>query len=827
MCVLERFSILRRIVFIFLFLLTAAAFSPAAFAQTIPEDSAIPATAADDDLALDQLEAALPAHLRTPLPIKNREVAVPNDDASKPAAQPASAIESFYRELTGDLTLAQFGYGFFAKSDQADTPAVTGTTQDDYVLGAGDRLMISFLGERKDRRSYVIDRSGTLAIDLLPPVAATGKTLGTLRDDLRRMLDMQSFHGDVYISLENIRQIGVLVAGHVAQPGRLSLSPLQTALEALEGAGGVLKTGSLRQIRLVRAGQSQIIDLYGIINASGARDSLPPLREGDRIIVPALGPTVTVSGDVRQPGIYELPPEETLRADDALALAGGALASGQNRLTLTTPQNDGRRTARIVDSHGDVALGDGAVLSVVRTVDLPAASFTLQGETRNAGTFPLAQYRKLSDILRRRQSFGDDIYPLLGVISRRAAQGLGRELVAFSPQDVYTGHADMSLADGDLVTLLSRREVRDVLHTAATTVPATLDPLVATFVREHAISLQGAIRLPGLWPVAGPVPVSKILDVAGGTLRDADPGRTEINRNDVGLPETASGVVPHRDVVDLSAAGADTITVTFGDAVRVPDRFEAVTRQTVTLLGEVRNPGAYDLMRGDTLLTLIDRAGGLTDQGYPPGTIFSRAAERRREKERYNAAARDLERAIAVAAQQQQDKSGKIDTAQIALARDLVSEVERIDPVGRITVEADPAVLRRDPAQDILLESGDRIYIPKRPLTVRVTGEVLSPAALQFRADKKTNDYIAEAGGLTINADRGRIFVLNPDGAAQPLSAGTWTRLKPVMITPGATIIVPRDPKPFSFMESAKDLSQILSNLAVSSIYAEDLIDRN
>ncbi|MBU6235309.1 MAG: SLBB domain-containing protein, partial [Alphaproteobacteria bacterium] len=341
-----------------------------------------------------------------------------------------------------------------------------------------------------------------------------------------------------------------------------------------------------------------------------------------------------------------------------------------------------------------------------------------------------------------------------------------------------------------------------------------MDPLVATFIKEHAVSVQGAVRLAGLWPVAGPVAADKLLEVAGGPLRDADLTRAEINRNDT----------DKRTVVNLTEADSEAASVSFGDAIRIPDRFEAVTRQTVTLSGEVKNPGTYDLMRGDTLLTLIDRAGGLTDEAYPLGAVFSRASERRREKEKFTSAARDLERAVAVATD---GKDDKVDVQQIGLARDLVEDLKTIDPVGRITVEADPEILRREPAQDMLLEAGDKIYFPKRPLSVRVTGEVLSPAALQFKADKDTEDYIAEAGGLTMNADKGRIFVLSPNGAAQPVSASQWTRFKPLMITPGSTIVVPHDPKPFDFIESAKDITSILSNLAITGIYAEDLVDRN
>lgn len=124
----------------------------------------------------------------------------------------------------------------------------------------------------------------------------------------------------------------------------------------------------------------------------------------------------------------------------------------------------------------------------------------------------------------------------------------------------------------------------------------------------------------------------------------------------------------------------------------------------------------------------------------------------------------------------------------------------------------------------MLLEKGDRIYIPKRPLTVRVSGEVLSPASLQFRSSKTAEDYINEAGGLTHNADKKRIFVLYPDGSAQPLVTGPWQH-NPVLIPPGATVMVPHDPEPFSFIQTAKDVTQILTNIAVTGIFIDDIRD--
>ena len=107
---------------------------------------------------------------------------------------------------------------------------------------------------------------------------------------------------------------------------------------------------------------------------------------------------------------------------------------------------------------------------------------------------------------------------------------------------------------------------------------------------------------------------------------------------------------------------------------------------------------------------------------------------------------------------------------------------------------------------------------------MRVAGEVLSPASLQFRSGKTPRDYIDEAGGFAYNADSDRAFVVFPNGSAQPLAVSAWNQ-KAALIPPGSTIIVPRDPKPLTFMDGAKDLSQILANLATTAIFAEDIAD--
>ena len=102
----------------------------------------------------------------------------------------------------------------------------------------------------------------------------------------------------------------------------------------------------------------------------------------------------------------------------------------------------------------------------------------------------------------------------------------------------------------------------------------------------------------------------------------------------------------------------------------------------------------------------------------------------------------------------------------------------------------------------------------------------MSPAALQFRSGKDPSAYIDEAGGFTYNADKDRVFVVYPDGSAQPLQVNAWNHLA-VMIPPGSSIVVPRDPKPFNFIDTARDVSQILSNLAITGIFLDNIRNDN
>ena len=737
--------------------------------------------------------------------------------ATTPAAPPnQSALESMYSRRAGQ-NLSQFGYDLFGlpnieTQDKLDTLArdetlmPMGAVQDDFLLHAGDELDIAFTGQRTDRGLYKVNSQGQILIPDLPPIPAEGRAIGQVRLSIQAAA--QSLHNtEAYVSLSSVRQIGVLVVGHVKRPGRQTLTVFHTVIDALTGAGGIDKTGSLRQVKLVRGGKAMPIDLYALL-IKGAPDSDLRLRDGDRLIIPPIGPTLAVTGEIKRPGIYEiLPGAQKLTLNEMLDLSGGVLAPGRNRFLNLEVTRGGHE--RISEIH-DVTLplfGDGGALMVQKGEEKRAGTIEISGHARRPGLYAIDETPTLANLLSTADILGPDAYPLIGVIERRDPDTLGKKLIAFPLRRVLRNEHDEKLEDGDKIHLFSDTDIRRE--------GGQPGDIIAAFLKEQSVTVRGSVRGPGLYPVAEGVTLKEILAVAGGLSVEADPSRIELSAlsEDTGKPAPA----PKRRMLSLTES--ETVTVHAGDAVRVNQKFKRDSK-TVLIIGEVTNPGRYDLLAGDTVSDLLQRAGGLTGDAYPDGAIFSRESERRAEEARFRAQAREMQAAIAAALEQDSEKIG---AGQIAEARALAMQLQEAEGVGRITVETDPATLQQNPELDMLLESGDRLYIPKRSLTVRVTGEVLSPVSLQFRKNKEAEDYIDESGGLTMNADKDRAFVVYPDGSAQPLDI-SWGG-DDLFIPPGSTIVVPRDPEPFDFIQSAKDVSQILSNLAITALFINDVRD--
>ncbi len=559
---------------------------------------------------------------------------------------------------------------------------------------------------------------------------------------------------------------------------------------------------------------------------TGARKPCPPLFDAvPDLLTFALQRSVLLLGGVPRPGFYPTTQRATRDSVAALARAAG----GDGRKAVWEPSS-------VPGDGPDAPTGDpnsGAVFDSVQPY------YELVGHVRRPGSRPLSAGTTLRTALNNGAlndgPLGDggvvkrDVYPLMGVIERFDWRTLTRSLIPFSPQAVSTGRGNRVLTSGDRIHLFAAARLR--APPAAAPPPAdgatpaalalakpprgggkaaadgddswadALDPAIAALIAERTVQVRGAVRQPGGYPVADAAPLSALLAVAGGLGADADPQAVELT--------SANGA---RLTLDLARSADAARPVAPGDAVRVNPRAQTLEARAVVIQGAVQRPGSYDIGRGETLSSLIARAGGLTDDAYPAGTVFTRDSERRREKEQFLQQARELERGLTL----EIEKGEPVKAENIALARQLASQLRGADPIGRIVVEADPATLRRRPELDPLLEPDDRITIPKRPLTVAVTGEVMHPTAAQFISGKPADHYIREAGGPTRNADADRSFLILPDGRAQPLTATMWSH-RITAIPPGATLVVPRDPKPFDTLDIAKSIGTILGQLAITA----------
>ena len=309
------------------------------------------------------------------------------------------------------------------------------------------------------------------------------------------------------------------------------------------------------------------------------------------------------------------------------------------------------------------------------------------------------------------------------------------------------------------------------------------------------------MRAPGAYPVAGSISARDLATIAQGTI----PNVTDLTLDVTHGNELARVAVTGDDVLAATRVAA-------GDDLRfngVQPQFE---NGGVLLTGEVARPGLYAIRKGERLSELLARAGGVTSLAYPYGSVFTRRSVKEAQQEGLRRTTRELTNAFLAASARKSGGGGDVGTS----AATLIATLGSVEVPGRVVVEADPRALGLRPDLDTVLESGDTLFVPKRPNYVLTLGDVSNPGALQFAIGKTVIDYIGETGGTSKTADRRRIFLVLPNGTAQPLRDLKAINAK-VVVPPGSTIIVPKDIDPLFTLDLIRDVSGILGGL-VSSV---------
>ena len=382
-----------------------------------------------------------------------------SDAASDPAGQD-SALEIAFSRRAGK-TLRLFGYEIFATTGTASPPAF-GTAQNDYLLGPGDEVRVTIRGGKYDsNRRYTVNSNGDVIVDQLRPLTAAGRTLGDLRRQIETEVEVTMSAHEAFVSLEGMRRMGILVTGAVAKPGRHEVPGSATLFDALTAAGGVDKLGSLRDIRLIRSGAARPVDFYGLLQGIDGTD--PALRDGDRIVVPPIGPTIAIAGQVKRPAIFELPADRRpIPLEEAIALAGGPVLPGPIRSVRFTISAEGTEVpAEASDSRDDGVeqrLSDGDLLLVSPTHDVRVGSVAITGHVRHPGPRALAEVETLAGLLT-----GADLLPepylQFAVLETTDPATLARVMVPIDLQAVLDRRTDSILSADDTLIVLGSADV--------------------------------------------------------------------------------------------------------------------------------------------------------------------------------------------------------------------------------------------------------------------------------------------------------------------------------------------------------------------------------
>ncbi len=717
--------------------------------------------------------------------------------------------------------LKPFGYEMFRGSSSAFVPGTDLPVPDDYQLGAGDQMSVQLYGQVSRAYTFPVGRDGMLGLTGdLGPISVGGMSFGAARSHIESLVSKKMLGTKVHVSLSELRSARVLVMGDAEHPGTLVVSGLSTATNALFASGGVKSIGSLRNIEIKRDGVLlRKLDLYDVI-LNGDTTSDGRLQTGDVVLVPPVGPTVGIAGELRRPAIYELKNEKTVGA--VLRLAGGATPEADLK-HASLERIDTGKERRVVRLNLDSTEGQNFVVKAGDTIRIPHNApavnngIALNGHVNHPGMFAYHEGVRLSDVIASRDDLktnADSHY----ILVRRENAATGALSVFSADLEAaltYRGTAaDLALMPRDRITVFDLGSPRDRI----------VSPLMDELQRQatpgaHAqlMDIQGSVNAPGKYPLERGMRIADALRAGGGLKDDAYALTAELTRYDTDGGKQRDAKVTTIDLAAVLRGDASAnIELSPYDLLTIRQTPEWSRDEQVQLVGEVKFPGTYRIKRGESLASVIKRAGGLTSIAFPRGAIFLRADLKTREQENIDRTADRLQAQLASASLTAAN-ADKNATTTVAVGQALVAQFRATKAVGRLVIDL-PALLARGEGSDVdvTMKNMDRLVIPRETQEVTVLGEVQSPTSHLFRRGMTQSQAIALSGGYSERAYPKRTYVVRADGSVR-VPHSTWVSLSDMAIQPGDTVVVPMDTERLPTLMEWQAVTSIIYNVAIAA----------
>ncbi|MCF0064949.1 SLBB domain-containing protein [Dyadobacter chenwenxiniae] len=691
-----------------------------------------------------------------------------NDTTSSQLSEADQEKEAFRQKI--------YGYSLFADKNLDAIPDFQIATPTNYIVGPGDELKIFIYNYAESTYEVTVTKDGFISLLRVGNVYVAGRTIEEVRKILIDKFSKftpgligsggETARTKLMVTLGDVRTVKVFVTGEVINPGTYQVSSLSSAFNALYQAGGPNEIGSFRDVRVVRQGKVvSHIDIYDYL-VNGKIDGDIRVQDNDNVVVGYYLKRAEIAGMVKRPGIYELKPEEKL--GDMLRYSGGFNDKAYRaRLKVQRITSKERKILDVAEANYEnfeIVTGDS--VNVETVLDRFENIVTVEGAVMRPGDYALDNSPSLKQLIDNAQGLREDAF--VGRVSvLRTRQDLVLESISINYTDILNN------VTPDLILTRLDRVI----------VPSKFDMAETAFVSVNGeVNNTKITENEGKFPYTVNMTLEDLLVQAGGLKESAYTSEIEVirrKRNSIaGAANAQISEVFKFDVdrdLSLNSKGSNFTLMPF-DQVTVRKSPNYVEQQTVFVEGEVLIAGPYTIVnKNDKISDVIKRAGGLTELAYPEGATLLRRT-----------LVRELDEPTDFDQAEQTEKSIKSGT--------IIGDVPNVKEES-IGIKLKNILKSPGSFEDLIVQEGDIIRIPKRLETVQVNGAVLYPTTVKFGKGMAFSDYISQSGGFTTESLRKSSYIKYPNGNVDRTRRFLFFNVYP-KVEPGSEIFVPQRAAP-------------------------------
>ncbi|RYU41521.1 sugar transporter [Aliivibrio finisterrensis] len=649
--------------------------------------------------------------------------------------------------------------------------------------------------------------------------------------------DVRLLSGDtLYIPTKNS---SVELDGAVKRPAIYELKGKTTLSRLLSFGGGLQPNAFLSKVNITRMGSNGYEQFTVDMSTSKGKNFI--IKDGDKVVVSkaaeSLNNAVALRGEVARQGAYNF--KKGMKVSDIVSSVRTDLKqSADLNYALIVREINKQRDIEVLqfnlgeaianpNSKENLSLQESDQIFVFNSgLDLEYwfGSYADEREQkRKEEEKKLAEQQLAQAQLYQNQALSQ--HPSQSLSPQQGMNGVNNPNVVGQQRSIETIDAatgaliktesamKLKTDDGDTVSKSEklRQESREKLLTPI------IDRLKSQATLDNParlIEISGAVKYPGIYPLSKEGTIKQVISAAGGLTEQAYLDSAEWTIRDVNGSEliTEQRKISLREA--LSADGEQNFILTGQDRVIVKTKPNWQEGYTIELQGEVVFPGTYSFTRGETLQEVIERAGGLTEYAYADGSVFSRERLKRLEEERLKILNMQLKQEIGNLAMRRQTSSAQY-TTQPSDALLIADELAKTEAMGRMVISI-PRAIEGDKIANLMLEKGDKLYIPARNPVISIMGEVQFTSNQLFEPNMTVEEYIEAAGGTKKQADTDRIYVVRADGSVMIPNNSYWFSRSDKPLAPGDTIIVPLDTDYLDGLSTLTSATQILYQIGVA-----------